>query len=189
MRSEPALSTVPHTCPVGTLAPTASTVCSATYLVAQSDVDAGFIDNTGTVGGATLTAGPVSEHSDLRVVLTQAPALSLTKTSDDANYTSVGQLVHYTYSLTNSGNVTLLAPSVTDTNTDAPPSYFDGDNGNGKLDVGEAWIFKAVHTVTIIDIDSGHISNAATGHATFKGNQVDSDTVTGPSTPTPPTSA
>ena len=152
---------------------------TASYDVTQEDIDGGSVTNNAT-GHAEFTfygdLDPTAIESDpasVTVEATQTPALTLTKTPVQTEYDQVGQKIDYVYVLTNSGNVTLLGAAVADSNTDALPAYFSGDlDGDGKLDVGEVWTFKAQHTVNIVDIFANTIVNVASGHATFDGNPV-----------------
>ena len=96
---------------------------------------------------------------------TVAEAASLVKTITSGDpYSAVNATINYSYALANTGNITISSPSVTDTNVDAQPAYVSGDtNLDGKLNVGETWTFKASHTVTQADLDSGAVTNNATG--------------------------
>ena len=49
-------------CPVTTLAPGASTTCTGTYTVTQTDIDAGSITNTGRASGVPVTGMVVNSH-------------------------------------------------------------------------------------------------------------------------------
>ena len=111
-----------------------------------------------TFGSTTYDSNTVT----VTVTATQNPSLDLTKAVLEATYTHVGQILHYTFVLTNAGNVTLTSPSVTDNKTDSAPVYDTGDDGDGKLEVDEAWTFKAVHYGHASpDINDGSITNVA----------------------------
>ena len=120
-----------------------------------------------------------SNSSTVIVNAVQNPSLDLTKAVTESTYTYVGQVLHYTYVLTNAGNVTLADAAVTDNNTDAVPGYVSGDlDHDGKLDVDEAWNFAAVHTTTLAEVNNGSITNVAIGHATFHSAPVTSNPAT-----------
>jgi uncharacterized repeat protein (TIGR01451 family) len=151
----------------------------AMHDVTQADVDSGTVTNNaqGHAGFGSTTYD--SNQASLTIHAVQTPGIDLTKAVSESTYTTVGQHLHYTYTLDNSGNVTLENASVSDTNVDAAPAYFSGDaNGNSTLDVTEMWVFKAEHTVTLADINNGSITNNATGHATFHAGPVTSNTAT-----------
>jgi uncharacterized repeat protein (TIGR01451 family) len=164
-------------CPAtpGSIAPGTSVTCTGAYNATQADIDAGFVTNTATADAQFNDATITSNADHATVTATQQPSVSLAKTADESTYADVGPVLPYTYALSNSGNVTLATPSVTDNNVDATPHYASGDsNNNGQLDVGETWTFKATHTVTQSELDSGSVTNTATGHASFNASPVDS---------------
>ena len=82
--------------------------CTATHTVVQVDLDAGNYANTACVddgaGGATQTCASKYVPGD------QNPALTLVKTATPTTYDSVGDIIGYSYLVTNSGNVTLAGP-------------------------------------------------------------------------------
>ncbi|MCW2857050.1 MAG: hypothetical protein JWR52_2665, partial [Marmoricola sp.] len=94
-----------------TLAPNATLVCTATYVVSQADVDAGKVTNAAGVTGNPPTGPPVTDTSQVTVPGTSSPAIVLTKTPSSATYV-VGTPVTYTFKATNTGNVTLSGVTI-----------------------------------------------------------------------------
>ncbi len=116
-------SPAPSACPSDTLARGTSEVCTATYTVTQADIDAGVISNTATATGTPppgdgppVTSAPASSSVNTAA---RTPGISLTKTGllvdGNGNRTAdVGETVNYTFTVTNSGNVTLTGVAVDD---------------------------------------------------------------------------
>ena len=102
---------------------------SATYTVAQAAIDAGGVSNTASVVGYDPDGEAVNGSIDSAVVnnITQTPAITVTKT---ASVTHVGDadaadrvvraddIIDYTITITNTGNVTLTDLAVVDALTD-----------------------------------------------------------------------
>jgi uncharacterized repeat protein (TIGR01451 family) len=168
--TDPLVSLSPVSCGgVTTLAPSASTTCTATYVVMQSDVDAGAIDNTATVNGQTASTGPVTATRMLSTPLTSAPGLTLVK--DGTLNTAVvspngrsdaGDRIDYTLTATNSGNTTLTGVTVSDpmlgvlSCTPTQPAT---------LAPGDAIVCTGSYTLTQADLDLGHVTNTATANS------------------------
>ena len=150
----------------------------AQHDVTQNDLDGGSVTNNATGHAHFNSVSYDSNMATLTVNATQNPGFDLIKSVTESTYTHVGQVLNYTYKLTNAGNVTLLGANVTDDNTDAVPAYLSGDDGDNKLEVGEVWTFTATHTVTLAEVNAGSITNHATGHATFKSTPVTSNVAT-----------
>ena len=94
-----------------TVAPGKAVVCTATHTVTQADLDAGEYSNT-----AQADSDQTPSDSDVaNVPLLGNPALTLVKSATPSTYDAVGQVITYSYTVTNTGNVTLPGPfSVTD---------------------------------------------------------------------------
>jgi uncharacterized repeat protein (TIGR01451 family) len=139
---------------------------SATYVLEQTDVNAaagvtGGVSNTvsatadnpqgtpvpPTVAGSTLTA---------TTTIPAAPALTIDKTADTAGPLTVGQVVNYTYLVTNTGNVTISGVNVSETafNGTGTPVPSPTTTGSTTLDPGGTVTFTASYTVTQADIDT-----------------------------------
>ena len=80
--------------------------CTATYSIIQPDLDKGSVTNTATARVGDVVAGPVT----VTITGIQKRSISLGKVADPLTYETVGQQIKYTYTITNSGNVTLKPP-------------------------------------------------------------------------------
>ena len=91
---------------------------------------------------------------------------AITKTATEANYSAVGDVIHYTMVLTNTGNVSISSVNVSDPGADATPGVVRGADQSGNndniLDVGEIWTYTAQHTITQSDINAGGFTNNVT---------------------------
>jgi len=160
-----------------TLAPGASQTYNTSYTLTQADLDgqgnAGSdhdIDNTATAD--SNETGPVSDSE--QVPLVYNPTLNITKSVSsiiggtlDGKVDSAGDVINYTITVQNAGNVDLTGVTVTDPNATTGPTYVSGDDGDNVLEVGETWTYSATHTVTQAELDSngggdGDIDNIAT---------------------------
>lgn len=104
----------------------------------------------------------------------QGPSIGLVKTGvfvdqNDNNYAEEGEIITYTFTLVNNGNVGFFLVQLDDPllggsiNLSSP---INGDvNNDNVLDVGETWIITADYILTQADIDSGEVINQATVNA------------------------
>ncbi|MFC2078286.1 hypothetical protein ACFLTM_05720, partial [Candidatus Bipolaricaulota bacterium] len=164
------------------LAAGASATFTANYTVTQADIDAGGITNQALATGTDPFGGPITDLSDesspadgdddpTSTPIAQNPLIGLVKTS---SYDSGTGVISYTYTVTNTGDVTLYdisvaeqAGSFTGTGTLPTPAY---DSGGADLDsqgdaadlaVGDSLTFTATYTITQADIDAGGVTNQA----------------------------
>ena len=143
------------------MAPGDAVVCTGTHAITQADLDAGtFLDT----GHATSTETDAPDAPDT-IQAAQGAVLALTKTDDlnPANYDTVGQVVTYTLTATNTGNITLHDVTVSDT------PDLDGFSCLPTIPVatlapGDAVVCTGTHAITQADLDAGTFSD--TGHAT-----------------------
>ena len=179
---------------------------TATYTLLQSDINQGSIENkvraTGQGGGETVmddsdsdnTAdggpGEPDEDDPTETPIPEAPSISIVKGSNldlgTDRKATVGDMITYTYVVTNTGNVTLTNVTVnevttgpnafTGTGTTPNPTFMsstDNSTGNGTLLVGESATYMATYALTQDDIDAGQVDNQAIA----TGNSPEDDTV------------
>ena len=165
----------PVTCPTPSpsLAPGDSVTCTADtpHTVTQGDVDAGQVTDTATATGTGVRGGesPPSDPSTVTIPVATVVSVSLDKLAvvdptGDQLGAKVGDTIHYTYLVTNTGNVSLTAVTVDDPTigpvtcpTPSPPLaplnsvICTADNA---------------HTVTTADVDAGFVTDTATATGT-----------------------
>jgi uncharacterized repeat protein (TIGR01451 family) len=134
--------------------------------VTQDEIDAGGdLSNTVTVDSAET--GP--ETDTLDIPINPTPGLSVEKTSTTTSITSVGQVVPYTFLVSNTGAVRLNGITVSDPTCDATPTYVSGDidPADGWLQTTETWVWACDRTVTQEEVDAGgDLSNTVTADST-----------------------
>ncbi|MBF4470831.1 gliding motility-associated C-terminal domain-containing protein [Flavobacterium sp. HJJ] len=166
-------------------------IYKATYNVTQADIDNGTITNQATVNGnapnnaaVTDQSGNLSTNNTPNVIIICTnPGIALVKNNDIATgengcaSLAVGSIVTYTFTVTNTGNVSLHNVAVIDPHAGLSAiAMQSGDtNNNSILEVNETWIYKATYNVTQADIDNGTITNQATVNGTAPNNTIVTD--------------
>jgi gliding motility-associated-like protein/uncharacterized repeat protein (TIGR01451 family) len=163
-----------------TLAPNATGTATATYTIQQSDIDAGKVTNSATVTGTTPTNGTVTDTSGTTILndtptetaLTSSPSIAVVKTGAVGGTGAVGDIITYTFTVTNTGNTTLNTIIVNDALTNSvnlvvSPSTL-APNATGTA--------TATYTIQQSDIDAGKVTNSATVTGTTPTNGTVTDT-------------
>lgn len=165
------------------LKPGESTSGTATYTVTQTDVDKGQVENTATVSGnPPVNNGeqppvPIKKTSTVRVPNDPKEDYEFKKTAN-MEKAVLGEVITYTFTVKNTGNVTLSNLTLDDPMLGL---------GNYRLDKttlkpGETAKAIATYKVTQPDVDKGRIVNTAT--VTGTPPQKDGDTPSEPITKT-----
>ncbi|HLO29018.1 MAG TPA: TadE/TadG family type IV pilus assembly protein [Anaerolineales bacterium] len=157
--------------PTGDLNAGKNKSCTGSYTVTQTDINSGKdLKNTATAsakGTNTVTSNTFS----VTVSVVTTPGLTLTINPQDVTpnpATALNTVITYIYTLTNTGNVTLTAPKITDMlviNITCPASIAPGATGT----------CTGTHSVTQADIEAGSITNTATATATFNSKTITSN--------------
>ncbi|MGA0568337.1 DUF7507 domain-containing protein [Rathayibacter sp. KR2-224] len=154
-------------CPPATLLPGAQVTCTATYVATQADLDAGSITNTATATGTPPSGtDPVSDPSSAAVTATPAPAITLIKTATPIQIDSAGQVITYSFLITNTGNVSLKNPTVAETDFTGTGSMPNANCPAIVLAPGASVTCTADYTATQADVDAGSVKNTATATGT-----------------------
>jgi gliding motility-associated-like protein/uncharacterized repeat protein (TIGR01451 family) len=146
--------------------------------------------NTATPGTTTYTFTPddptqCASNTTIDVFVANS-GFAITKTATEANYSTVGDIIHYTLVLTNTGNTAINPVNISDPGADATPGVVRGadqsGNNDNTLDVSEIWAFTAQHTITQLDINNGGFTNnvIVTGSSTPCDPEIATSTVTVP---------
>ena len=162
----------------GLLDPTETWVFTAPdYTITQADVDAGNITNNVTADGlepdgttpVQATDTYVIDASNTDVTLCDAGSIAVVKAASSTTTGCVGEgdLVTYTFTVTNTGDVSINTITITDDllggDITATLTLTGDTNNDGLLDPTETWVFTAPdYTITQADVDAGNITNNVT---------------------------
>jgi uncharacterized repeat protein (TIGR01451 family) len=143
---------------------------TAVYNTQQSDIDnRGNVDGTAddnihnTASVSTTQGASGSASAD--VPIDYRPTLTIGKSADVASVAAAGDVINYTVTVENTGNVSLTSVSLADSLTGSLTTHAEtagaGVNGDDILDVGETWTYATSYTAQASDFD-GSIDNTAT---------------------------
>ena len=123
---------------------------------------------------ATATNGTVTSNQDSETVYaTQNLTLLLVKTATPGTYSVVGEVVSYSYLVTNVGNVTLAGPFTVSDNKATVTCPADTS-----LAPGASITCTATYTIGQADLDAGAVTNTATATNGTVTSNPDTETVT-----------
>jgi uncharacterized repeat protein (TIGR01451 family) len=148
-------------CPSTTLAAAAAMTCTGVYTITAADVAATSVTNVATATGvpASGTLAPVTASATIRYV-GGTPSWTLTKAANPTTYSLPGQVITYTYVLTNTGNVAISNVALTDTRVtpvNCPAT---------SLAPGAKMTCTGVYTITVADVTAATVTNIATATGT-----------------------
>ena len=130
------------------------------------------------------TSVPVSvtpaPADDISCTLTNTPWLTLVKSASPSSFSAAGQVIAYSFAVTNNGNGTLSSVGITDGMTGLSAVSCPQPS----LAAGASETCTAAYTVTQADVDAGSVSNTATAQGLPPGAVTPA--VSGPSTATVP---
>ena len=103
---------------IASLAAGTSETCTTTYTATQADFDSngggdGDIDNSAGAAG-TVAGQPTSAIAATSVILNLNPQLTIVKTANTSGPVLVNDVITYTYTVTNTGNLTIDGVSIAD---------------------------------------------------------------------------
>ncbi len=165
--------------PIASLAPGASnsTTFTASYVITQANINAGGVTNQATATGTPPTGPNVTDLSDNNSPLEndptvtpipQTPSIAIVKTGvlntnvvSPSGVANPGDVITYSFTVTNTGNVPLTNVTVTDplvTVVGGPISLAPGASNSTS--------FTASYTITQANITAGGVTNQATATGT-----------------------
>ncbi|MGY4719286.1 DUF7507 domain-containing protein [Naumannella huperziae] len=153
-------------CRTDDLAPGEPLTCTATYTLSQDDVDAGSVENTASVAGLPPVGPTVGAEDSTSVPLDPAQGLTVDKRAsaiNDVNGNGVadaGDTIDYTFTVTNTGNVTLTGVELAD------PLVAIPDCPVVDMAPKQSFDCAATYTLTQADVDAGVVRNTATATGT-----------------------
>ncbi|MFL9832391.1 gliding motility-associated C-terminal domain-containing protein, partial [Flavobacterium sp. ST-87] len=175
--------------PIATLAVGAidTTTFTASHAITQDDINNGIVYNlalatakdpkgqdiTATSTDPTpCTSCPIKEDCPECTIteLTQSPNIALVKTASVSGTAALGDVITYTFTVTNTGNTTLTNIVV----TDPLPDLTITGSPIALLEVGaSSSVIKGTYTIKQADIDAANVTNSALAIAKDpKGNDV-----------------
>ncbi|RIW11936.1 DUF11 domain-containing protein, partial [Algoriphagus lacus] len=139
---------------VGTLAPGESKQVETSYPVTQEDVDTGKVTNEATATGDSPNEGDdnPTDVDEVTTPIAYLPGIMVEKSADKEVVREAGEVITYTLTVTNTGNVTVTKVRVSDPLT----GFF---KNIGTMAPGEVVVLTTSYTVTVEDLERETLVN------------------------------
>ncbi|MGC4174584.1 DUF7507 domain-containing protein [Demequina sp.] len=148
---------------IATLLPGASVACDVTYDVTQANVNAGGVTNSASVSGTPPTGPAITDTDSNTVTIAADPELTVTKVKKSGAPTKAGDVVEWTVTVENTGNVTLTNVTVTDALAGAAfVAPCDFATPLAELAPAETVSCDVTYAVTQANVEAGSVTNSAT---------------------------
>ncbi|MDO4804058.1 MAG: isopeptide-forming domain-containing fimbrial protein [Lachnospiraceae bacterium] len=143
---------------------------SAFYNLMQADIDRGSLVNRAAATGVDQAGQLVRSEDDAQIMLPENGAIGLVKDSGEGVLEGAkpGDIVHYVFTVTNTGNVTLSGVTIRDEMAGLGTILYDWNGSSDAstpervLSPGEVVTASADYQLTQADIDAGKVLNTAT---------------------------
>lgn len=149
----------------GQLSPGETVTATAAYTLTAEDIIAKEVTNTATGKGTDPNGTEVTSDASAKVKIKYDPELKIEKTADTLDYTGAkaGDVITYTLSLTNVGNVDLTDVELVDLKEGVTVKEYSWPTQEGFLAAGETVTASAEYVLTQDDIDVTVLENEASG--------------------------
>ena len=143
---------------VGALVPGEQKVVMTSYSITQEDLDNGMVTNIASVTSDSPSEEEVNDSDEVTVEAEQNGSIILDKSTESASFSTLGEEIHYTLEVTNTGNITVHNVMVVD-----PLTGFETTIAS--IAPGQSEVMNTTYTVTQADLDKGFIVNVAKADA------------------------
>jgi uncharacterized repeat protein (TIGR01451 family) len=126
------------------------------YTIKQVDLNNGSVTNS----ASATNNGTKSNQTTATITAVQGSALNITKVASPSSYDHVGDLIKYTYTVTNTGNVNIPKPIIVYDNK-IPGGQIMIGTSSSVLAQGASVQGTVTYTITQADIDIGSVTNSA----------------------------
>ena len=153
-----------------TLAPAQSVTVTSTHIMLQPEIDNITLTNLATVTGTATSGQDLIDTDNQSVIAQEAPNITLFKTGSlnlgTDGIATPGDIINYSFTVTNGGNLTLSNVTVADTVGGVTISGTIASLAPGAVDTS----ITGTYAITQADIDAGVKNNTATAAGTDPSN-------------------
>ncbi len=164
------------------LAPLGTLTCTGAYTVQAADVTSRSVTNIASASAMDAVTGGSAVTSNQSTVTVRLEGLTLSKSTSTGGYRLAGNIINYSYTLTNTGAVALTGADVTgrftitDDHIGVPLGTAFTCGAVTSLAPGANVTCTSAYTVTAANVTAGSVTNVAAGHGKAGTTAVDSNT-------------